>query len=95
MAGTTGLEPATSDVTGASASVLFSANYMLREWVAGDSGRHDPTRNDPLSRMLLTQLLTQCRAGKSDWRQAQHSDVQLGKWLSFEYRGHPRPLRAF
>ena len=35
MAGTTGLEPATSDVTGASASPLFSIIYLHPQYVAG------------------------------------------------------------
>jgi hypothetical protein len=63
MAGTKGFEPATSDVTGASASSLFSAKYVLPQCVAGDSGRHGPTRYDPFSLPLLTQLLTQVQDG--------------------------------
>ena len=58
MAGTTGLEPATSDVTGASARLFFSAKYVLSQRVAVDSDRHDPTLKDPLSQTLLAQLLT-------------------------------------
>jgi len=45
--GDDGLEPATSDVTGASASPLFSAKYMVLQWVAPtprDTARHEMTR---------------------------------------------------
>ena len=58
MAGTTGLEPATSDVTGARASTLFSVNYVALQRVAGVTRRHEPTRNDGFPQALLTQLPT-------------------------------------
>jgi hypothetical protein len=58
MAGTTGLEPATSDVTGASASRLYSAKYLNFQRFARAPKRQLATRNDWISQHLLTQLLT-------------------------------------
>jgi len=65
MAGTTGLEPATSDVTGENASRLFSVIYQPFRWLAGDTRRQGPTRNDPLSQALVTQLVTHRRGCRS------------------------------
>jgi len=65
MAGTTGLEPATSDVTGARASPLFTGKYAFLQWVTDDTGRHGPTRNDPFSQLLLTHLLTQLKSART------------------------------
>jgi len=58
MAGTTGLESATSDVTGENASRLFSMICQPFQWLAGDTRRQEPTRNGPLSQALVTQLVT-------------------------------------
>jgi hypothetical protein len=47
MAGTTGLEPATSDVTGASASPLLSSKYLFLQRVtatASATARHEMIR---------------------------------------------------
>ena len=38
LLGTSWVEPAASDVTGASPSPLFSAKYMFTQWVTGDIG---------------------------------------------------------
>ena len=64
IGGTTGLEPTASDVTGASASSLFSWKYAFLQWVTGDNERHVPTRNDPFSQLLVTQLLTQLKSAR-------------------------------
>jgi hypothetical protein len=49
------------DVTGASASPLFSVNYVRSQYLAGNQKRHNPTQNDLFSSPLLTQLLAQRR----------------------------------
>src|SRR5690349_13807954 len=61
MAGTTGLEPATSDVTGANARRLLSMKWLPLERVVDDSKRHLPTGNDPFPHLQLTQLLAHFR----------------------------------
>ena len=58
MAGTTGLEPATSDVTGRNARVesqRFNDVFSIC-WLA--KSRHRMPRNDQLSHLSLTHLLT-------------------------------------
>src|SRR6058998_2889910 len=58
MAGTTGLEPATSDVTGRRTRVDDSASCVGNQPDARVIGRHRTTRNAPITHLLLTQLLT-------------------------------------
>jgi hypothetical protein len=55
---------ATSDVTGASASPLFSGKYAFLQRVTGDNERHAPTGNDPFSQLLVTHLLTQWKSAR-------------------------------